>query len=579
MRGGVQRTPPRTVSDGQTVRWLLLRDRVVQRVGVPADLDVRHSLAVATADVGVPQRDGRQVLEQDALRVVELLVQLVDRAGRGGVVDLLVQLGVGVVPVVRAGAGVVQRLDEVVQTRVVGLPTATERAGDGAVRDVGAQRREGRVRLALRVDAQRVLDAVAHRVDPRLVRTVGVVGDGERAAPRGDGVGLLPQVLGLGGVELQDLVALDVLRVPGDGRRGEVLGRRAGVLEDRLGDGRAVDGHRDGLAAQRAFLTREVGQVLRDGERLEDSRRLVERPVTQVRLVGRQRARRNLLEDVERTGEEVVVGSLGRLVELQGQAAVLRLAGTLVVLVRNEVDLHVVLPGGVRLEHVRAVRGRSLAEPGDVGEGGVGHRVEGDVAELQREVGLRTGELHGEVRVVDDGETGHRLRGRRAGRDGVIALDGGVEGAQQRRVRRQGAPVPGVDEVLRRDRGTVRPLLAALDGDVVVDLVLGLDGLGQVVVRLTLGVVVHEARDDGLDDLGAARLVRVRRNEGVLRLAGPRRHDPLTAGAALALVAGARVAVARARCEQECRGSRGRQATTYAGRYRHPASPQNPGLT
>ncbi len=61
-RGVTFPSPPR----GQRSEGLL-RDLVLERNRVPAELDVVHAVGVAAGDVGVPERDGRQVLEQDLL--------------------------------------------------------------------------------------------------------------------------------------------------------------------------------------------------------------------------------------------------------------------------------------------------------------------------------------------------------------------------------------------------------------------------------------------------------------------------------------------------------------------------------
>ena len=115
--------------------------------------------------------------------------------------------------------------------RVVALPAVTERAGHLALVLSIEQRLEVGEGVAFSVDAQGVLDGVSGRVDPFLVATVGVVGDLEGAVPRGDGVGLRPQFLGLVGVVAQDVVAGQVLGVALKGGGGEVLGGGCGVFE------------------------------------------------------------------------------------------------------------------------------------------------------------------------------------------------------------------------------------------------------------------------------------------------------------------------------------------------------------
>src|SRR5665647_2825501 len=232
-----------------------LGDLVVQRLAVPAEDHVGHRGGRAAGDVLVPERDGREVLEQDLLSLLEDGVRSVDRGRRRAIHEQLVECRVRVVAVVGAGVGGVDRPEEVEEARVVGLPAGSERAGDGALRDVRPQLFEGRVRLALRVDPQRVLDAVGHCVDPRLVTTIGVVADRERSAPRRDGVSLCPQVLGLRRVELQHVAARDLVGPAVDDRRGEVVGRRAGGREDLVGDQLAVDRLRDGRTPANDFTS------------------------------------------------------------------------------------------------------------------------------------------------------------------------------------------------------------------------------------------------------------------------------------------------------------------------------------
>ena len=62
---------------------LSLGDLVVDRHGLPVEHDLVDVLGPAAHDVGVPQRDDREVLEEDLLRLVEDLVGFLG-GGRGG---------------------------------------------------------------------------------------------------------------------------------------------------------------------------------------------------------------------------------------------------------------------------------------------------------------------------------------------------------------------------------------------------------------------------------------------------------------------------------------------------------------
>src|SRR5699024_603147 len=119
-------TSTRTASTAQATRELLAGDLVVERHAVPPEFDVGDVVAPAALDCLVPQRDGRQVLEQDLLGFVEDLRTVLGGLGSQALRELLVEFLRGVVAVVRAGAGAVQGSEEVVQRRVVGLPAGAE---------------------------------------------------------------------------------------------------------------------------------------------------------------------------------------------------------------------------------------------------------------------------------------------------------------------------------------------------------------------------------------------------------------------------------------------------------------------
>ena len=355
--------------------------------------------------------------------------------------------------------------------------------------------------------------------------TIGVVGDGELAVPRGDVVGLGPEAHGLLGVELEDLGALEGVGVPVDDRRGEVGRRRARVLEDDLGHLSSVDRHGDGGTTQLSLLTVEVRQAGGDGERLEDGRGLVDRAVAELVLEARERGIRDGVEHVEVATLERGIGRFLRGVEDEVESVVHGDATTGVVGVHDELDLHVVLPRAFAIEHVGAVSDRVLTEGVDVVERRAREREERRVAEAQREVGLGLLERHGEGRVVDDLQ---------AGQLGVLVvaetLDRFEEVAAQLGVAQECAVVPGVDERIRRDGLVIGERQVGLDLDGVGLRVFGLDRLGDVVDRGAVGLVVDESGEDVVEDLAATGLVGVGGDQGILGLGAVRGDD--AAGAA-----------------------------------------------
>ena len=256
--------------------------------------------------------------------------------------------------------------------------------------------------------------------------------------------------LALVGVELQVLGSRDRVAVAVKHRSREVLGRLARAAEDHLGDLVAVDGHGDGLAAELARFAAPLRQVFRDGDGLVAGVRLVDGAVAQVRLEVLQRAGGDGLQDVQVVGQQVLVGGVVVLEDLERHAGVLGLAGTVVVRVRNELDLHVVLPAAVR-QLVRAVADRLLAEALRVLECSGRDRDEGGVAQTQRPVGLRLLQFDGEGLVVNDLQAGHGLNGRALCAGLVIALDAFEEAAAELCVLGSSTEVPGVNEGLGRD--------------------------------------------------------------------------------------------------------------------------------
>src|SRR5690606_30024162 len=141
-----------------------------------------------------------------------------------------------------------------------------------------------------------------------------------------------------------------------------------------------------------------------------------------------------------------------------------------------------------------------------------------------------------------------------------VALDGLEEVGVQRAVGPVGVPVPRVDEALRGDRLTVVERPAVGDGDGPVDVVFGLDRLGDLVVRLGgLGVVANEPGEELVENVPAACLVRHAGDERVLRVAAAN-GDRATAAAGLAAaVVTAVVTAARAQRERQRGGPNDRR--------------------
>ena len=193
--------------------------------------------------------------------------------GRGGksLVHHGIERGVLVVAAVAAlaigRAGIVQLHKVVVCGRVIRAPTTAVCGGHLARIHIGQELVGSGHRDALGIDIQRVLDVVADCLNPVLRSAISIVCNAELTAPRGDGVGLGPQFLGLGRVVLQYFISLEFLGVGADWGCKEVDGGRGGTVEDLLGDGLAVDGHGNGLTTQIAFLIlAEVVKPFRNGE-------------------------------------------------------------------------------------------------------------------------------------------------------------------------------------------------------------------------------------------------------------------------------------------------------------------------
>src|SRR5690606_33693497 len=90
--------------------------------------------------------------------------------------------------------------------------------------------------------------------------------------------------------------------------------------------------------------------------------RLVHSAVAELVFEGLECRVRNSVENIKVARLRVSVRSILRGVEREGQTTVDRLANTVVVGVRHQVDLLVVHPGVLAGQHVRAVTDRSLSE-------------------------------------------------------------------------------------------------------------------------------------------------------------------------------------------------------------------------
>src|SRR5690606_1017834 len=148
---------PRTFHSLYLLGWwsLALGDLVVQRNRVPAEDHVVDGVSRDTGHVGVPQRDGREVLEQDFLGFLVLRGCVFDAGRLCAFLEEVVELFARVVLVVRSGTGLVQRSEEVVHRRVVRLPSCTGSTGQLVSVAVLESSSEGRVRLANGFDTER----------------------------------------------------------------------------------------------------------------------------------------------------------------------------------------------------------------------------------------------------------------------------------------------------------------------------------------------------------------------------------------------------------------------------------------
>ena len=348
--------------------------------------------------------------------------------------------------------------------------------------------------------------------------TIRVVSDREGAGPRGNGVCLCPEFLGLVSVVGQDLRAGDRVVVAIDDRGGEVLGRGTGTREDGVGDGVAVDRVGDCLATQVAFFTGEVFQGERNCEGLEDCCRLIHGATGEVCFVGGECRVRKCVEDVKVAGEQILVGGIERGVEDNVHATVLGNVVTLVLRIRDQVDLSVVLPAAFG-DHVGAVTNGLLATGFHVFQGRVRKREVCGVAEALREVSCRGLKGNGERVVVNDLEAGQIAGAFIIGASNRLEEVGGEH-------RFRCTLLPCVNEVVCFDLGAVGELLSflQLDGPHA-RIFVRLDGFGHFHMGCAGCIVVNEACEDGVEDPAATGFVGVCRNQRVLWLRAVDRND------------------------------------------------------
>ena len=165
-----------------------------------------------------------------------------------------------------------------------------------------------------------------------------------------------------------------------------------------------------------------------------------------------------------------------------------------------------------------------------VGEGRLGHRIVGVVAQTDLEVRRRGVQLDREGEVVDLGQ---------AGQLGVLvvgeALDPLEEGGAELGVGQQGSELPGLDEGVGCHRAAVREGPARFEGDRVVLVVLGLDGGGHLVDDVAVLVIADQAGEDQVEDPPTVGLIGVGGQQGVLRL-GEIGQDDAVVGAGAGLL-------------------------------------------
>ena len=224
---------------------------------------------------------------------------------------------------------------------------------------------EGRLRRADGVDTQSVLDAVGHRIDPLLMRAVGVVGDRVSASPFRDGIGLRPQPRARSGSKFS--ASLPSMSGSNPGSELAVKSRAGARAPEKIL--RQIWSRL--MAAESARRRSLPSSPAKCGSRSGVSRVWLaaagarDRAVAEVSAVDGQHAGRNGVQHIEIARQQVGVGGVQVGVEDEPQALVLRHPVAVVAGIGHQVEFDVVLPGrDCRLvgESVRAVADRMLAE-------------------------------------------------------------------------------------------------------------------------------------------------------------------------------------------------------------------------
>ena len=308
---------------------------------------------------------------------------------------------------------------------------------------------------------------------------------------------------GLGLLDVVDAGRAILFTTAGEDGRGETLGRRAVALEQRVDDRLPVDRHGQGLPNLRVGEPVVPGRVT-DGD---DGR------VGNVDdLVGELRAGRGQVvavgeDQVERARLEVRVDRGRVLIGLHRDLGRLGLLVTGVVRVRGQLQL-----GGAGRNAAAGHLEGTVADRIQVEGGEVLRRIGRDGAELgtgeqrwEQRVGFGQGHL--ERHVVDHLHAGQFGRSGLAlgGVHVLIAIEDRHLDDVDHGVLRVGGGVPRVGERLGGHRLAVVEGPAVLDGDRPDLLVVGLDGLGDRVHRLTgRHIEPGEPGEDGVVDVRAA---------------------------------------------------------------------------
>ena len=194
---------------------------LVDRQVLPVHFETGNAGSSHTVGVGVVQRNGREIVEQHFLSLLVQLVGLVGGLCGSSLGAQVIELRILVIAIVGtiaiSSVRGIQLVQVVFRRRIIRLPTGTERAGHLAAGNVVSEFLEGRHRVSGHVDIERVLHGVHHGFKDRLGSAVCIIGERKLVvgSPRADGVGLLPEFLGLLFVVLQILVALERIGVAG----------------------------------------------------------------------------------------------------------------------------------------------------------------------------------------------------------------------------------------------------------------------------------------------------------------------------------------------------------------------------